>query len=334
MRRALAAAVGWIVFAVIVLPGLVAFLLGREEIALYTQGEKPAADGPEIRVYLHEKDTVAVMALETYVEGVLRAEMPAAFEMEALKAQAVAARTYAVRQMRAYGGAGARGQPEADVSTDSAEDQAWLDDDACKARWGKAFDVYRKKTADAVRMTRGQIATYEGKPISAVFHSTSGGATASAEEVWGYDFPYLQSVSCEWDRDSPRYSETKQIPFEQLSAALGEDADAVTAVQSGASPAQVVATSASGRVKEARVGSKSFSGAELRQRLGLRSEKFTLQVQDGALAVHTLGYGHGVGLCQYGANGMAKAGKTYREILQHYYTGIEIKKMEALQGAM
>lgn len=328
MRKALAAAAIWIVFAVIVLPGVVALLLGREEIVLRTKSGELAADGPEIRVYLHERDKVVPMRLESYLEGVLSAEMPAAFEMEALKAQAVAARTYAVRRMRAYGGAGAEGQPEADVSTNPAADQAWLDDETRKERWGKSFEMYRKKIAEAVRATRGQIATYEGKPISAVFHSTSGGATASAEEVWGYDFPYLRSVPCDWDQASPRYSETKRIPLAALSAALGEEADAMTAMQSGASPVQIVALSDSGRVKEARVGSKAFSGAELRRLLNLRSEKFTLQVEDGALAVHTLGYGHGVGLCQYGANGMAKAGKTYQEILRHYYTGIAVEKME------
>lgn len=281
-----------------------------------------------IHVYLHEEDKVETMPLEEYVKGVLGAEMPAGFEAAALEAQAVAARTYAVKNMRVFGGSGVSDHPDADVSTDFTKNQAWLDTKILKERWGKKYAEYWQKISKAVDLTHGQILTYEDKPISALFHSTSAGRTASAKEVWGYDFPYLQSVECKWDEASPRYRDTKEISLAELEAALGADAGVMAAMQSGdGGIAKVISLTESGRVKEARIGSKNFTGQELRQLLGLRSENFTTSQKGDKLIFKTLGYGHGVGLCQYGANGMAKSGDDYQAILKHYYTGVALKNI-------
>lgn len=327
MNKLLVGLVGLVAFMVILLPGVIALLMGQSGGGGGRMMVK--ADRLMIHVYLHEENKIEKMALEEYVKGVLSAEMPAAFEPEALKAQAVAARTYAVKHMRTFGGSGVEGQPEADVSTDFTKDQAWLSEKTMKERWGSKYREYWKKIEQAVEKTRGQIVAYENQPISALFHSTSAERTASAKEVWGYDYPYLQSVECRWDKASPRYSDTKAVSVADLNAALGEGAGSVAAMQGGMDQiAKVLSLTESGRVKEVRIGSKTFSGQEARRLLGLRSENFTAEQRGDQLIFHTLGYGHGVGLCQYGANGMAKEGKGYQEILKYYYTGVDLKNID------
>lgn len=329
MHKLLAGMVALVLLLVIAIPGFIALLMR-------TPGERSDkmagnADGVTINVYLHKEDTVRTMSLEEYVKGVLGAEMPAEFQMEALKAQAVAARTYAVKNMRSYGGNGVEGHSDADVSTDFTKSQAWLDEQSLRERWGKKYEQYWRKISQAVAATRGQIAAYKERPISAVFHSTSAGRTASAKEVWGNDFPYLQSVVCTWDQDSPRYKEEKTIAFAALEKALGQDAVPAAAMQGQSTEfAQVLSLTESGRVKEAKIGGKTFSGQELRSLLGLRSDQFTVRGGKQGLTFETLGYGHGVGLCQYGANGMAKQGKAYADILKYYYTGIDLKNIDTL----
>lgn len=321
MHKLLAAAVALVAFFVIVVPGVIALLMGQSEKGGVKNEVKDAA----IHVYLHELDKIESMSLEAYVKGVLAAEMPAEFEPEALKAQAIAARTFAIKHMRSFGGKGVKGK-DADISDDSAKDQAYLGEQALKARWGAKYDAYRLKITNAVESTAGQIIVYDGQPISAVFHSTSGGKTAAAKEVWGNDLPYLQSVTCDWDQASPRYKDTKEISVSELERALGEDAGIVAAAQSGGGGlAQVLSLTDSGRVKEVRIGDKTFSGREVRTALGLRSENFTAETRGDRLIFRTIGYGHGVGMCQYGANGMAKAGKNCEEILTHYYKGVHLK---------
>jgi stage II sporulation protein D len=306
----LALAVVLIIAVVIVVPTVVLYVLGE--------------DIP-IRVYLHEQDRIVEMGLEEYVKGVVAAEMPAEFDLEALKAQAVAGRTYAAKQMAVFGGSGLADRPGADVSTDPRQSQAWLSTLQLRERWGPfSFDRYWAKIGQAVEETRGLIVTYNGEPINAVFHSTSGERTAAAKEVWGYEFPYLQSVVCTWDKKSPRYSDSKDYSFAELEQRLGSEAGVVAAAQGGGAVAQVLERTESGRVATARVGSKTFTGFDLRQKLELRSTNFTVEPQGGKIVFKTTGYGHGVGLCQYGANGMAKEGRDFRAILTYYYTGVKI----------
>lgn len=320
-------AMGLVALLVIGIPSVMMLIMGVQKSDTEGQGSGKL-ESMMIHVYLHEKDTVETMSLEEYVKGVLGAEMPAEFEEAALEAQAVAARTYAVKNMRKFGGGGVSDHPDADVSTDYTKNQAWLSQSALKERWGRKYEAYWKKISKAVEATQGQILVYEDKPIHALFHSTSAGRTASAKEVWGYDYPYLQSVECKWDEKSPRYSDTKSIALSEIETILGADAGVVAAVQSGdQSITKVLSLTESGRVKEIRIGSKTFKGQEVRNLLGLRSENFTVALQGDKLVFKTLGYGHGVGLCQYGANGMAKLGKSYKDILLHFYTGVSFKNI-------
>ncbi len=282
-----------------------------------------------IHVYISDLGKVVEMNLDDYIKGVVAAEMPAEFEPEALKAQAVAARTYAVKNMLAFGGKGVPEYPGADVSADFKQGQAWLSETQLKARWGPFnYDRYWAKVSRAVDETHGEIITFNGEPINAVFHSTSGERTASAKEVWGYDYPYLQSVACTWDQKSPRYSDSKEIPLAEIEQRLGPDAGVMAAAQNGnGAVAGIIDLTASGRVDKVRIGSKVFSGLDVREKLELRSANFTVEQKADKLVFKTIGYGHGVGLCQYGANGMAKEGRDYRKILTYYYTGVELKNI-------
>lgn len=283
-------------------------------------------DGVMIKVYLHDQGQVAEMNLEEYIKGVVAAEMPAEFDLEALKAQAVAARTYAARQMRMYGGSGWPQHPEVDISTDPREGQAWLSEQMLKNKWGNFnYDRYWAKISRAVEETRGIVLLYNGEMINALFHSTSGGETEDPGEVWGQKIPYLQSVACPWDQGSPRYKASKSFNISELENILGPDAGVITAAKAGNSDfAQVVEKTVSGRIKKVRIGSKVFEGTTVREKLGLNSTNFSWKVSGDQVQIETIGYGHGVGMSQYGANGMAKEGKGYKEILQYFYQGVQL----------
>lgn len=328
MKKTVAFTAALLGLVVIVLPALVIGLVGHWQDWLGAPLVKTPSQS--IRVYLAAEKRVVTLDLEEYLQGVLAAEMPAEFEGEALKAQAVAARTYAVRNLVAYGGKGAPDCAEADVSTDIRYGQAWLDDKSCQARWGDKYRQYRDKIAQAVAATRQEVVTYQGRCVQAVFHSTCGQKTASAAEVWGTDVPYLQSVECPWDREAPRYQEEKRLSFNELTQKLGAEATSLPAQTGGGLAAQILKRTASGRVDTVRVGSKNWSGVELRDKLGLRSAAFTVKQEPQGLVFQTTGYGHGVGLCQYGANGMAKAGRSYRDILTYYYQGVQIQSLSSL----
>lgn len=320
-----------VIAAVIAIPSAV--ILGiydwNREPVVINGAEVHRGEDITIKVYMHEINQIVSMNLEDYIKGVVAAEMPAEFELEALKAQAVAARTYAVKHMAVFGGTGSTEHPGADVSTDHNDSQAWLDETKLKAKWGENYAKYWSKVSRAVDQTRGLILTYNGEPINAVFHSTSGERTASAKEVWGFDYPYLKSVACSWDKKSPRYQDTKGITLNELEARLGADAGIVAAAQSGggAGITSIIDYTDSGRVNKVRIGSKTMTGLEVRQKLELRSANFQIESAGDKLIFKTTGYGHGVGLCQYGANGQAKENRNFRQILAYYYTGVAIKNL-------
>ncbi|TCL73314.1 stage II sporulation protein D [Hydrogenispora ethanolica] len=298
-------------------------LLVLTPIALLKKNVFPPA-GPSIPVTLlaHGEGRLYRMDLEEYIIGVLAAEMPARFELEALKAQAVCSRTIAVRRMRRFGGKGCPDNPAADFSDDPGEAQAWTGVAAMRQRWGDAeFNAYYRKIQQAVRETAGIILVYQGRPIDAVFHSTCGVGTAAAAEVWGNDIPYLQSVSCGYDRDSPRYLNQASFTWNGLAAALGIPVGSARQLK-------VASRSALGRVLAVTAGPYRFGGKDFRARLGLTSTRLGWQAGPAGIVFQTVGNGHGVGLCQYGANGMAKQGRTYRQILLHYYQGVQLVKIQ------
>jgi stage II sporulation protein D len=329
MKKLLAFMVGVVIVSVIMIPFMVISVVN---LGAFEKGDNEAdvfkGEEPSIAVYIPEQNKIVKMKLEEYVKGVVAAEMPGEFEMEALKAQAVASRTLAVKSMKRFGGSGLKDHQGADISADYHESQAWISKEELKERWGKNYDAYWEKVNQAVEQTRGMVLTYNGELIQAVFCSTCGGRTASAKEVWGADIPYLVSVPCTWDQKSPRYSDKKEFTLAEIEQKLGPETGVVAAVNSGRQEvAKLLDTTESGRVAKIRIGSKVFSGIELREKLGLRSTNFSVEMKNDKFVFKTIGYGHGVGMCQYGANGMAKEGKTFRQILAYYYRETVLKNM-------
>lgn len=280
----------------------------------------------EVRIWLDRQRELLRLPLEEYVKGVVAAEMPASLHPEALKAQAVAARTYAVRRMRAFGGPGCPTYPEADVCSDPAVGQAYATPQELRRRWGPLGYFYHwQRIESAVEATRGLILTYGGTPIDAVYHSTSGGRTEDAVAVWGTSVPYLVSVPSPYEDRSPRLEQTVRLSLDELAARLGLDPARVAEAARAGRLLEQVERSPGGRVLRLRVAGSELTGAEVRQILGLNSTLFTWDVSGGAVTFHVRGYGHGVGLSQYGADGFARRGADFRAILRHYYPGAELR---------
>lgn len=267
-------------------------------------------------------DQVEEMDLGTYLVGVVRAEMPASFEPEALRAQAVAARTYTLYKLQTGGNHG----DTADICTDSTCCQAYISEDRARSSWGEDADEYEQKIEDAVTATDGEAILYGGVPILAVFHSSSAGLTRAAGEVWLNDLPYLQAVDSPEAGDAiPNYYSRVEFAaedFREKFLAAHPEADLSGAMSGWLKDA---VTDAAGSVGTLSVGGVTVKGTELRTILGLRSACFEWEAQDRKLVFFVTGYGHGVGMSQYGANQMAKDGADYREILTHYYTGVTVE---------
>ena len=271
-------------------------------------------------------DVLQEMDFAAYLTGVVRAEMPASFELEALKAQAVAARTYTLYKLQSGGNHG----EDADICTDHTCCQAYLNEEAARTNWGEQAAAYEAKVEAAVRETDGETILYGGVPILAVFHSSSPGLTRAAGEVWVNDLPYLQAVaSPEAGERIPNYYSRIAFTAEELKAKL--QAAFPEAELSGGMENWLKnpAADSAGSVGTVSVGGVTAKGTQVRTALGLRSACFTWEVQEGKMVFFVTGYGHGVGLSQYGASAMAAAGADYREILTHYYTGVTV---EAYRG--
>ena len=272
--------------------------------------ENSSDDQPEpFRILDRSTGKVQTVPVQVYVTGALCSEMPATFHKEALKAQAVAARTYQVRQMQA---AGSRA-----VLYDVG--QAYLSEAEQKEKWGEGYALYAGKIHSAVRATAGEIMTYDGEPILAAFHAQSGGRTEDAAHVWNTAVPYLKSVDSKGDRQAPNNETTVTIAAKALAERLGIAEDAAVSVKK---------RTEAGYVAEVQAGSKTFSGREIRERLGLRSADFTIAKNGDSYIFTVHGYGHGAGMSQYGASFLAEQGKNYHEILRHYYTGISFSILE------
>ncbi len=256
---------------------------------------------------------VETVTMADYLPGVVAGEMPALFEPEALKAQAVAARTYILHRMERT----VTAHPEADVCTSPACCKAHADETDLRQNWGSRYETYADKIQTAVTATDGQMLTYEGELIEAVFHSSSAGATEASAAIWN-SRPYLVSVdSPETDSDVPNYITTICFTPEELKAELPDTqfyGDPSTWIRN-------LTLNDSGRVDTIQLGDQTFTGAQLRAALGLRSAAFTARYTDGCFLFTVTGYGHGVGMSQYGANVYAKQGWSCGEILNHYYPG-------------
>lgn len=253
------------------------------------------------------------MELEAYLVGVVLAEMPVGFEMDALRAQAVAARTYALKQCSE----GIR-HGENRVCTDPSCCQGYKSPEEYVAAGGSTASV--AKVQQAVQDTKGLVAMYKNQLIMATFFSCSGGRTEDAVAVWGNDVPYLQSVESEGEEDgAAAYADSQTFTPEQLQNALGVQIKGPVDKWFG-----TVTYTDGGGVDTMVIGGVLYRGTTLRTLLNLRSTAFRVSVSGDLVTIHTKGYGHRVGMSQYGANAMAKAGNDFRQILQHYYQGVEI----------
>ena len=303
------------VFTVTVVRGQRASEQPEEPIHLLPPGEIDSAR--TLRVL--DGDTVTEMSFSDYLQGVLRAEMPASFQEDARRAQAVAARTYTYYKMSSGGNHG----DTADICTDHSCCQAFLGKDRAADNWGKNAERYEARIENAVSATDGQVMLYGGAPILAVFHSSSAGETWNSGEVWAQDLPYLQSVSSPEGEGVPNYYSTVELTeaeFREKFLAARPEADL-----SGPASGWIRDPVMDGvHVESVTIGGVSVSGPSVRSIFGLRSASFTAEAGDGKITFYVTGYGHGVGLSQYGANAMAEAGSTWREILEHYYTGVTI----------
>lgn len=275
--------------------------------------------GRTLRVKLGTR--VEEMDMDAYLIGVLRGEMPASFEMEALKAQAVAARTYTLHKMSG----GSANHPEADACDDVNCCKAWVSGETAAKNWGMAAPHYEEKLRAAVSETDGEVILYDNEPVLAVFHSSSAGSTRPAGEVWQQDLPYLRSVVSPEDESTvPNYRSEAVFSltdFKERFIARYPAADFSAAPSNWFTN---IRQTENGSVLSLQVGGEEVSGTQLRSLLDLRSAAFTIDFSETEVIFSVTGYGHGVGMSQYGANVLAGEGKTYREILAHYYVGTTI----------
>lgn len=293
------------------------FTLSKNRDHIYptdtTQTEK------EYKIKLLSDDTVRSIDLEEYVVGVVLAEMPLDFEMDALKAQAVVARTFACKRQK---------NPKhqnADVCNNSSCCQAYMAPEEYIKSGGTADSL--KRALDAAQNTTGQVVVYENELIEATYFSCSGGQTESAAAVWGADVPYLQSVSSPGEEHSARFTESVTMSWERFSNCI-DYKDGYTKHIS------VISYTDGGGVDKVEIGNQFYSGTELRGLLNLRSTVFEISVEDQTVRINTKGFGHRVGMSQYGADAMAVQGADYIAILKHYYKGVDVADLNEYGNAV
>ena len=304
----------------VVLPGAIyriseLLYLGKEqETTFYTEGETTV---PTQQVLVQTQDgTILPIELESYIMGVLRGEMPADFEPDALKAQAVVARTYALKNKKHL---------KAQVCTDPACCQSYCDEDAYITA-GHTMEQNQKIQA-AVLETADMVLTYEEQLIDATYFSCSGGRTEDAQAVWGTDVPYLQAVDSPGEEEATHYIDTVRFTTEEFQEKLGTKLAGSPGTWIGA-----VTYTEGGGVDTIHIGGISYKGTQVRQLLGLRSTVFVMTATEDRVTVTTKGYGHRVGMSQYGADAMAAKGYTYQQILAHYYPGTELVRYEGFSN--
>ena len=285
---------------------IVTLFIEEKEIKFYFN------DSKMIRIK-KENDEIVTVPFEEYIVGVVSGEMPVSFELEALKAQAVAARSYAYIKMK-------ENQNESYDVVNTVMNQVYLDEETLKAEWKQDYIKNINKVKTAVLETKGEYIDYQGEIIDALFFSTSTGQTENVEEVFSETLPYLRSVDSSFDEEvSPVFNDQKEFTKKEFYEKLG------LSVQDNLS-FNILETTSTGRIKKILISNKTFTGNEVANYLQLRSSYFSLKQEENKIIVSTKGFGHGVGMSQYGAEALAKKGYNYEQIIKHYYTGVEIKK--------
>lgn len=276
-----------------------------------------------IKLLHKQTGEVEEVELDSYLCNVVSAEMPADYEKEALKAQAIVARTYTVYKINN------KKHEEADICDDSTCCQAWISKEDRLAKWeATKRESNWQKIEEAVNETKGKIITYNNEPINAFFHSNSGGTTEIPVNVWGgTGYPYLQVVDTAGEEGYSQYSSEVELTNEELINKLKEKYPDIQIDFNNNEDIKIVEYTDSNRVKTIKFGNHEISGVEARTIFGLKSTNFEVEKQNGKVKFSVKGYGHGVGMSQTGADSMAKEGKNYEEIIKHFYIGVEIKDM-------
>lgn len=265
-----------------------------------------------VRVKKTDSEEVIKIPFEDYIVGVLAGEMPISFEIEALKAQAVAARSYVMKKME-------YNKDKVYDVVDTVINQVYLDDEHLRAVWKDDYNDNINKIKKAVLETHNEYLEYDGKVVDAMFFSTSVGFTENSEEVFPNEVPYLRSVESKWDEISPVYEVNYNFDLKDFYQKLDLDYNDKVNLE-------VIDKTSTGRIKKIKINNKLFDGSEVVNKLELRSNHFTINQNNDKVHIVTKGYGHGVGMSQYGAQGMALEGYKYDEILKHYYQDVKIKK--------
>jgi stage II sporulation protein D len=291
-----------------------------EELSVAKSDTPALAESPvAVPVYRSQTKEIESIPFEEYVIGVVASEMPAEFDTEALKAQALAARTYITKQLM---NDQALGVPEGSVVTDTQMHQVYKNPEELRKQWGEDYTRKINKITEAVAATQGKILTYENQPIEAQFFSTSNGYTENSEAYWEESIPYLKSVVSTWDEKSPKFYDQMVISIREFENKLGVNLD------NNGSVGKITELTPGKRVAKVEIGDKEFTGREVREKLGLKSSDFTWEIKGNSVVIETKGFGHGVGMSQYGANFMAEDGKSYSEIVSYYYNGTKITEAE------
>ena len=263
-----------------------------------------------IKVKNEKTGEIKEIPFEKYIVGVVSGEMPASYELEALKAQAVAARSYALYHMS---------KKEYDV-TNTTSFQVYLEEKDLKEKWKEDYDKNIKKIEKAVIETRGEYLTYKGKKVDAMFFAVSTGKTENSEEVFVSKLPYLRSVSSAWDEKSPAFTSTITLSLNDFYKNLNLPYEENLNIE-------ILEKTSTGRIKKLKINKEELNGRDFQTKLKLKSNYFEIIKNENNITINTKGYGHGVGMSQFGANEMAKEGSDYKKILKHYYEGTEISKI-------
>lgn len=275
--------------------------------------KKSNAPAITVTVYRSAQKKTDRVALDDYLVGVVGSEMPASFHLEALKAQALAARTYIIGRIMSDPGT---------AVTDTVQNQVYNSRQDLKRIWGKDYNRKMAKIEMAVSQTEDEVITYQGKPITPVFFSTSNGKTENAADYWTADVPYLRSVPSPWDKFSPKYKAEKTLTVSEAESALG-----VKLGSGNGDLGKVLRRTSTNHVAVYRIAGRNFTGREVREKLSLGSTDFQLKQSGSRIVALTYGSGHDVGMSQYGADGMAGEGKSAAQIVTYYYQGTSISKM-------
>jgi len=276
----------------------------------------------KIKLYHTNTKKTEEINFDEYLYGTVSAEMPASYEMEALKAQAVVSRTYTLYQIKNN-----NKHKDADICDSYGCCQAWISKEDRLAKWEETERENNwKKIQEAVDSTSGKIITYNGEPINAFFHSNSGGTTEAVSSIWGEkDLPYLQSVETSGEDSYKQYKSEVTLTKEELLEKIKTKYPDIDINWEDKESIKIIEYTESKRVKTIKIGNKEIAGTEFRSLLGLKSTNFKYRIENDKIIFSVIGYGHGVGMSQTGADSMAKLGSNYEEIIKHFYTNVDIK---------